>query len=334
MDNLLSVENIKKKYGNGAIFNLSDRNFLWAPVIPTGSFNLDLALGVGGIPRGRITEIYGPEQSGKTTVCQHIIAQCQAMGGLAAFVDTEHVLDAAWAELCGVDVEKLYVAQPDFGEEALEIVEFMLNGDFDIIVVDSVAALLPKAELEGEMGDAHMALQARLMSQAMRKLAGKIQKSNAVLIFTNQLRMKIGQMWGNPEVTTGGRALPFYASIRIDLRRGQTIKEAGEVVGNKVKATIKKNKVAPPYKVAEFEVMYNEGISWLRELKDFGVDLGIIDKAGTWFTIGDGEKQRKHQGDKQIIDAIRNDKELLRQIENEVRLQYGLPLWVENETDN
>jgi len=281
-------------------------------------------LGVGGMPRGRIIEIFGPEGSGKTSLCQHTIAEAQKMGGRCAFVDVEHSLDPHWLDVCGVDIGNLIVSQPDTGEQALDIVEmYVRSGDIDLVVVDSVAALVPKAEIEGEMGDSHMALQARLMSQAMRKLTGSISKSKTCVIFTNQLRDKIGVMFGNPETTTGGNALKYYAAIRIDLRKGETLKENGEAVANKIKATIKKNKVSPPYKIAEFEIYYNEGISLLSELIDYAISFGVIEKGGAgWFTFS----ETKVQGMPNLRSLLKEDTQLLQTIEDQVRTNLGLPI--------
>ena len=253
-------------------------------IVPTGCLALDIALGVGGVPRGRITEVYGPEGSGKTTICQHIVAEVQKMGGVAAFIDMEHALDPRYAAQCGVDIESLYISQPDTGEQALEIAEALVrSGAVDVIVIDSVAALVPRAEIEGEMGDSHPGLQARLMSQALRKLSGAIKQSNAVMIFTNQLRMKIGVMFGSPETTSGGRALKFYASVRLDVRRIKSIKYQGEVVGHTTRVRVTKNKVAPPFRVAEFDIMFGEGISRAGDLLDVGLEMGIVDKRGSYY---------------------------------------------------
>ena len=288
------VANIQKRYGEGAIMKLGQATHLNVEVIPTGSLALDIALGVGGIPRGRVTEIFGPESSGKTTLCQHIIAEAQRMGGVAAFIDVEHALDPAYAARCGVDVDNLYISQPDTGEQALEIAEALIrSGAVDVIVIDSVAALVPRAEIEGDMGDATMGRQARLMSQALRKLSGAIKASNAAMIFTNQLRMKIGVMFGNPETTTGGRALKFYSSVRLDLRQIERLKSAGEVIGSRVRARVKKNKVAPPFKVAEFDIMYDQGISREGDVLDLGVTYDVITKRGSFYSY---DEQRLGQG--------------------------------------
>lgn len=307
---------------------MGDESSDLVPVIPTGSFKLDVALGVGGVPRGRIIEIYGPESSGKTTLCQHIIAEAQKMGGVAAFVDVEHALDPNWLEVCGVDIDSLVMSQPDTGEQALDITEmYVRSGEIDVVVVDSVAALAPKAEIEGEMGDAHMALVARLMSQAMRKLTHVISQSKCSVIFTNQLRDKVGVSWGNPEETTGGKALRYYAAIRIDLRKIEPIKNKDEVIGNEVKATIKKNKVAPPFKVTKFEIRYDEGISRLSELIEYGIDLGIIEKGGAgWFNWGDSETKQKIQGMENLRVLLKEHPEILQSIEDKVRTNLGLPI--------
>jgi len=279
----IALGDLKKRFGDGAIMRLGERNELNIETIPTGCLSLDIALGVGGLPRGRVIEIYGPESSGKTTLCQHVIAEAQKMGGVAAFVDVEHALDPSYAEKCGVRIDDLYVSQPDTGEQALEITEALVrSGAIDVVVVDSVAALVPRAEIEGEMGDSHMGLQARLMSQALRKLSGTVKQSNTMLIFTNQLRQKIGVMFGNPETTTGGMALRFYASVRLDIRRTQAIKDSGDIIGNRTKITVKKNKVAPPFRVTEFDIMYNQGISKSGDILDIAVEENIVDKRGAF----------------------------------------------------
>lgn len=283
-----AISTIKKRFGDGAIMRLGDMPRRDVAVIPTGSLALDIALGVGGIPRGRITEIFGPEASGKTTLAQHIIAEAQKLGGTAAFIDVEHALDPNYARKCGVDVDNLLVAQPDTGEQALEITEALVrSGAVDVVVIDSVAALVPRAEIEGEMGDAHVGLQARLMSQALRKLVGAIHQSQAALVFTNQLRQKIGVVFGSPETTTGGMALRFYASIRLDLRKLESIKKGGDIIGNRTKAIVKKNKVAPPFKEAEFDILYDEGISKEGDILDLGVAYGIVEKRGTFYSYRD-----------------------------------------------
>jgi recombination protein RecA len=317
-----TLSDITKRFGEGAIMRLGEAAQLQVEVSPTGSLALDLALGVGGVPRGRVTEIYGPESSGKTTICQHIVAEAQKMGGLAAYIDMEHALDPVYATSCGVDVENLYIAQPDTGEQALEIAEALVrSGAMDVVVVDSVAALVPRAEIEGDMGDAHMGLQARLMSQALRKLSGAIKQSNTAMVFTNQLRMKIGVMFGNPETTSGGMALKFYASVRLDVRRIQSIKEKGEVVGSRTRVRVTKNKVAPPFRQAEFDIMYNEGISRVADILDIGANLGVIEKRGSFFNYGD---LRLAQGRENAKLFLREHPELAAEIEARIRETYDL----------
>ena len=283
-----TVATLNKRFGDGVIMRLGEATHLQIESIPTGALSLDIALGVGGVPRGRIVEIYGPESSGKTTLCQHIVAEAQKLGGICAFIDMEHALDPAYAAKCGVDVDQLYVSQPDTGEQALEIADALIrSGTMDIVVIDSVAALVPRAEIEGEMGDSHVGLQARLMSQALRKLSGAIKQTNTVVIFTNQLREKIGVMFGNPETTTGGNALKFYASVRLDIRRIQAIKAGNDVVGNRTRVKVKKNKVAPPFTECEFDIMYNEGISRSGDVLDLATNYNIVDKRGAYFRYND-----------------------------------------------
>ncbi len=316
-----TLAQIRRRYGEGAIMKLGAAPGMDVAVIPTGSLALDLALGVGGIPRGRVTEIYGPEASGKTTLCQHIMAEAQKAGGVAAFIDVEHALDPSYAARCGVNVDELYISQPDTGEQALEIAEALVrSGAVDVIAIDSVAALVPRAEIEGDMGDSHVGLQARLMSQALRKLAGAIKRSNTAVIFTNQLRQKIGVMFGNPETTSGGMALKFYSSVRLDMRKVDTIKQGGEVTGNRIKVSVKKNKVAPPFKVAEFDLMYNEGISKEGDILDLGAEMGVIEKRGAFFSYGD---LRLGQGRENAKAFLRDNPALAQEIEQRIRQQAG-----------
>ena len=284
-----ALTHIEKAYGKGSVMKLGDRAArMNIETVPTGSISLDITLGLGGVPKGRIVEVYGPESSGKTTVALHMVAEVQKRGGIAGFIDAEHALDPVYAGNIGVDIDNLYISQPDNGEQALEITETMVrSGAVDIVIVDSVAALVPKAEIDGEMGDSHVGLQARLMSQALRKLTAIISKSNCIVIFINQLREKVGVMFGNPETTTGGRALKFYSSVRLDVRKIETLKQGGDVIGNRVRVKIVKNKIAPPFKEAEFDIMYGEGISRTSELVDLGVEFGILNKSGAWFSMGD-----------------------------------------------
>lgn len=313
-----AILQLEKKYGSGTIMRLGDNNALNVEAISTGSITLDCATGIGGFPRGRIIEVYGPESSGKTTLALHVVAEAQKLGGEAAFVDAEHALDPVYAKNLGVDVDSLLVSQPDNGEQALEIVEALArSGTLDVIIVDSVAALVPRAEIDGDMGDSHVGLQARLMSQALRKLAGVISKSNTIIIFINQLREKVGVVYGNPEVTTGGRALKFYASIRVDVRRIEQLKgSGGEFIGSRTRAKIVKNKVAPPFKTAEFDIMYGEGISKVGEIVDLGVNYGIIKKSGAWFSYGE---TRLGQGRDNVKNLFKNDKALSDEIEKQIR---------------
>jgi recombination protein RecA len=318
----LALAQIKKQFGEGALMRLGEATHLAVEAIPTGSLALDLALGVGGVPRGRVTEIYGPESAGKTTVCQHIVAEAQRKGGMCAYIDMEHALDPAYARRCGVDVDNLLISQPDTGEQALEIAEELVrSGALDVVVVDSVAALVPRAEIEGEMGDSSMGMQARLMSQALRKLSGAIKQSNTAMIFTNQLRQKIGVMFGNPETTSGGLALKFYASVRLDVRRIQTIKDGTEAVGARTRVRVTKNKVAPPFREAEFDIMYNEGISKVGDIVDLGVQLEIITKRGAFFSYGD---QRLGQGRENAKVYLKEHPEMADEIDAAVRQQAGL----------
>lgn len=313
-----ALKQIEKQYGAGAVMSLGENRHLNIDAISTGSLTLDLATGIGGLPKGRIVEIYGPESSGKTTLALHCIAECQKQGGVAAFVDAEHALDPVYAGNLGVDIDSLLVSQPDYGEQALEITEQLVrSGAVDIIVVDSVAALVPRTEIDGEMGDSHVGLHARLMSQAMRKLTGAINKSNCLIIFINQLREKVGVVYGNPEVTTGGRALKFYSSMRIDVRKAEAIKAAGsEVIGTRTKVKIVKNKLAPPFKQAEFDIMYGRGISKSGEILDLAAEYDIIKKSGSWFSYGD---ERLGQGRDKVKDIIENDPEFAEKLENQIK---------------
>ena len=319
-----TLANLNKKYGEGVVMKLGEATRLNVEAIPSGSLSLDVALGVGGVPKGRIVEIYGPEASGKTTLCLHVIAEAQKQGGICGFVDVEHALDPAYAAKIGVDVNNLYVSQPDTGEQALEIAEALVRSNaMDVVVVDSVAALVPRAEIEGEMGDSHVGLQARLMSQALRKLTGVVKSSNTCLIFTNQLRQKIGVMFGNPETTTGGMALKFYASVRLDVRRIESIKQGDEVIGNRTRVTVKKNKVAPPFRTAEFDIMYNEGISSVGDLLDLGVAEEVIAKRGAFFSYGD---LRLGQGRENAKTFLVENRSLAAEIDTLVRSRFGLPV--------
>ena len=314
---------IEKQYGKGAVMKLGDSAAnMNVETIPTGSLSLDIALGLGGVPKGRIIEVYGPESSGKTTVALHMVAEVQKRGGIAGFIDAEHALDPAYAKNIGVDIENLYISQPDNGEQALEITETMVRSDaVDIIIVDSVAALVPKAEIDGDMGDSHVGLQARLMSQALRKLTAAISKSNCIVIFINQLREKVGVMFGNPETTTGGRALKFYSSIRLDVRRIEALKQGGEMVGNRTRIKVVKNKVAPPFREAEFDIMFGKGISKEGDVLDLAASVGIVQKSGAWFAYG-GDKIG--QGRENAKAYLREHPEIMDEIEHKVRVAYGL----------
>ncbi|MBA3823501.1 MAG: recombinase RecA [Ktedonobacterales bacterium] len=313
-----TMSQIERKFGKGAIMRLGEVRNNDIGIISTGAVALDVALGIGGIPRGRVTEIYGPESSGKTTLCQHIMANVQATGGTAAYIDAEHAMDPSYAERCGVDVANLLVSQPDTGEQALEIAEMLVrSGAVDLVVIDSVAALVPRAEIEGEMGDSHVGLQARLMSQALRKLTGSINSTKTAVVFTNQLRDKIGVMFGSPETTTGGKALKFYASIRMDIRRIESIKQGNDVVGSRVRVKVVKNKVAPPFRQAEFDIMFNEGISREGGLIDLGLEMGFVKKSGAWFTCGE---IRLGQGRENAKDYLRQNQDVAQALEHQIRM--------------
>ncbi len=317
-----TLSDLTKRYGDGAIVRLGDATHLSVDVIPTGSLAIDLAIGVGGIPRGRVTEIYGPESSGKTTLCLSVVAEAQAMGGVCAFVDMEHALDPVYAQRLGVDVDNLYVSQPDTAEQALEITEALVrSGAIDVVVLDSVAALVPRAELEGEMGDSHVGLQARLMSQALRKLSGAIKQSNTAVLFTNQLREKIGVMFGNPETTAGGRALRFYASVRLDIRRIQAIKQKEQVIGNRTRIKVTKNKVAPPFRQCEIDLMYDHGFSKESDVLDMGVECNIIEKRGAFFRYNDGLIGQGRENAKQYL---RDNPDLMYELEMLIRQQHEI----------
>jgi len=318
----LALAQIERQFGRGAIMRWGEGTGLKVPVIPTGALSLDFALGIGGVPRGRVIEIFGPEASGKTTLAYHIIAEAQKRGGTAAFIDAEHAVDATYARNLGVDIDNLLMSQPDFGEQALEIGDTLVrSGAVDVIVIDSVAALVPRAELEGEMGDSHMGLQARLMSQALRKLTATISKSHTCTIFTNQIRMKIGTMWGNPETTTGGRALKFYSSVRLDIRRIASIKERDQIVGNRTKVKVVKNKLAPPFKEAIFDIMYGEGISREGDLLDLGVEYEVVEKSGTWFSY---QGERLGQGRENAKAFLKENKDIADQVEKGLKEKLGL----------
>jgi recombination protein RecA len=328
-----AILELKKKFGDGTIMRLGESTHLAVEVIPTGSLALDIALGVGGIPRGRVTEIYGPESSGKTTICQHIVAETQKQGGMAAYIDMEHALDPSYAAKCGVNTDALYVSQPDTGEQALAIAETLIrSGAVDVVIVDSVAALVPRAEIEGDMGDATMGMMARLMSQALRKLSAAIRQTNTAMIFTNQLRQKIGVMFGNPETTTGGMALKFYASVRLDVRRVQSIKVGAEVVGSRTRVRVVKNKVAPPFREAEFDIMYNEGISKTGDLIDIGTALGLIVKRGAFFSFQD---TRIGQGRENAKQYLKEHPELTDQLDKVIREKTltGMPVDVSSSAE-
>ena len=318
-----ALGHIEKQYGKGSVMKLGDSSSnMVVEAVPTGSLGLDIALGVGGVPKGRIVEIYGPESSGKTTVALHMVAEVQKRGGIAGFIDAEHALDPVYAKNIGVDIDNLYISQPDNGEQALEITETMVrSGAVDIVIVDSVAALVPKAEIEGDMGDSHVGLHARLMSQALRKLTAAISRSNCVVIFINQLREKVGVMFGNPETTTGGRALKFYASVRLDVRRTETLKQGGEMVGNHVKDKVVKNKVAPPFKQAEFDIMFGTGISREGEILDLASECNVVNKSGAWYSYN-GE--RIGQGRENVKIFLKDHPEICEEIEKQVRIQYHL----------
>ncbi|WP_418401927.1 recombinase RecA [Anaerotignum lactatifermentans] len=320
-----ALSQIEKQFGKGAVMKLGDDSAkMNVEVVPTGSLSLDIALGVGGVPKGRIIEVYGPESSGKTTVALHMVAEVQKRGGIAGYIDAEHAMDPTYAKALGVDIDNLYISQPDDGEQALEIAETMVrSGAIDIVIVDSVAALVPRAEIEGEMGDSHMGLQARLMSQALRKLTGITKKSNCTVVFINQLREKIGVTFGNPETTTGGRALKFYASIRIDIRKSDVIKQGTDFVGNRVKVKIAKNKVAPPFKTAEFDIVYGQGISKEGDILDLASEVDIVNKSGAWYAYGE---TRIGQGRENAKTFLKEHPDMCREIENKVREHYGLPI--------
>ncbi|MDD6170772.1 MAG: recombinase RecA [Lachnospiraceae bacterium] len=328
-----AISQIEKQYGKGSIMKLGDpTTSMNVETVPTGSLSLDIALGLGGLPKGRIIEVYGPESSGKTTVALHVVAEVQKRGGIAGFIDAEHALDPVYAKNIGVDIDNLYISQPDNGEQALEITETMVrSGAVDIVIVDSVAALVPKAEIDGDMGDSHVGLQARLMSQALRKLTAVISKSNCIVLFINQLREKVGVMFGNPETTTGGRALKFYSSVRLDVRRIEALKQAGEVVGNRTRIKVVKNKVAPPFKEAEFDIMFGQGISREGDILDLAADVGIVNKSGAWYAYN-GEKIG--QGRENAKQYLKEKPEVRDEIEAKVRAHYGLNGATEEKIEN
>ncbi|MCP3892438.1 MAG: recombinase RecA [Desulfobulbaceae bacterium] len=317
-----AISQIQRQFGKGSIMRLGTQEAEKVPVVPTGALSLDIALGVGGLPKGRITEIYGPESSGKTTLALHVVAEAQKAGGSAAFIDAEHALDTSYAERLGVDIDNLLVSQPDYGEQALEIAEILIrSGGIDVIVIDSVAALVPRAEIDGNVGDSHMGLQARLMSQAMRKFTGVLNRSNTILIFINQIRMKIGVMFGNPETTTGGNALKFYSTLRLDIRRIGQLKDGQEIIGNRTKVKVVKNKVAPPFKFAEFDIIYGEGISKVGDMLDLAVNLEIVDKSGSWYSYSE---ERIGQGRENAKRFLKDQPEMCLEIENKLRMAYGM----------
>ncbi len=319
-----AISQIQRQFGKGSIMRLGSKETENIPVIPTGALSLDIALGIGGIPKGRVTEIYGPESSGKTTLALHVVAEAQKAGGSAAFIDAEHALDTKYAERLGVDIDNLLVSQPDFGEQALEIAEILIrSGGIDVIVIDSVAALVPKAEIDGNVGDAHVGLQARLMSQAMRKFTGVLSRSNTILIFINQIRMKIGVMFGSPETTTGGNALKFYSSLRLDIRRIGQLKDGQDLIGNRTRVKVVKNKCAPPFKEAEFDIVYGEGISKIGDMLDLAVNLEIIEKSGSWYAYND---EKIGQGRENAKRFLTDQPEMCLEIENKVRMAYGMAL--------
>ncbi len=317
-----AISQIQRQFGKGSIMRLGSQETEKIPVVSTGALSLDIALGVGGIPKGRVTEVYGPEASGKTTLALHVVAEAQKKGGTAAFIDAEHALDTSYAERLGVDIDNLLVSQPDFGEQALEIAEILIrSGGVDVIVIDSVAALVPRAEIDGNVGDSHVGLQARLMSQAMRKFTGVLNRSNTILIFINQIRMKIGVMFGNPETTTGGNALKFYSTIRLDIRRIGQIKDGQEVVGNRTRVKVVKNKVAPPFKQAEFDIVYGEGVSKIGDMLDLAVELEIVEKSGAWYSYNE---ERIGQGRENAKRFLKEQPEMCADIENKTRMAYGM----------
>ena len=319
-----ALSQIEKQYGKGSVMKLGDTSHMQVETVPTGSLSLDIALGAGGVPKGRIVEIYGPESSGKTTVALHMVAEVQKRGGIAGFIDAEHALDPVYARNIGVDIDNLYISQPDNGEQALEITETMVrSGAVDIVIVDSVAALVPKAEIDGDMGDSHVGLQARLMSQALRKLTSVVSKTNCIVIFINQLREKIGVMFGNPETTTGGRALKFYASVRLDVRRTEALKQGGEVIGNHTKVKVVKNKIAPPFKEAEFDIMFGQGISTIGDILDLAANCGIVNKSGAWYAYNDAKIGQGRENAKQYL---KENHQICDEIERKVRAYYGLPV--------